>query len=132
MKKRIPRPERFALILLAVALTFMATMSLNAQSSRPRRVAPTPTPTPDTLLGPPPKSAPTVNRNAPLLDVKPAKPVGDAPPSTATNNVTNNRTAAPTGPDTTHAFQLFQQHQYAQAAKEAKAVAGSDPANSEA
>ena len=118
MKKRIPRPERFALILLAAALTFMATMSLNAQSSRPRRVAPTPTPTPDTLLGPPPRSAPNVDRNAPLLDVKPSKPVGVAPATTST--------------DTAHAFQLFQQHQYAQAAKEAKAVAAIDPANSEA
>ena len=125
MKNRIPRPEKFLLALFAVALLFMATMSLSAQSSRPRRIAPTPTPTPDTLLGPPPKSAPSVDKNAPLLDVKPAKPVGDAPASTATNT-------ASTTPDTAHAFQLFQQHQYAQAAKEAKAAAAADPTNAEA
>ena len=118
MKNQIPRLDRLALGLLAVALTFMASMSLSAQSSRPRRVAPAPTPTPDTLLGPPPKSAPSVDKNAPLLDVKPSKPVGEAPATTST--------------DTTHAFQLFQQHQYAQAAKEAKAIAAIDPANSEA
>jgi len=66
-----------------------------AQSSRPRRVAP-----PDTLLGPEPKSPPATDKNAPLLDVKPAKPVGNAPVSS----------------DTTHAFQFFQQKQYAAAA----------------
>jgi len=120
-----------ALIVFAAALMLMAAMSLPAQSSRPRRVAPTPTPTPDTLLGPPPKSSPTVNRNAPLLDVRPSKPVGDAPATTATNTTTNTAPAV-TGPDTTHAFQLFQQHQYAQAAREAKAVAAVDPTNSEA
>lgn len=126
MKNRIPSPEKFLLALFAVALLCMAAMSLSAQSSRPRRVAPTPTPTPDTLLGPPPKSAPSVDRNAPLLDVKPSKPVGDAP---TTNS---NSTSGSSTPDTAHAFQLFQQHQYAQAAKEAKAVAAGDPTNSEA
>jgi len=115
-------------MVFAVALLFMATMSLSAQSSRPRRVAPKPTPTPDTsLLGPPPKSAPSVDKNAPLIDVKPARPVGDAPTTTTTNAATTSAT-----PDTTHAFQLFQQHQYAQAAKEAKAIAAADPTNSEA
>src|SRR5438045_9791835 len=108
MKNHIPRLDRLALGFLAVALTFMASMSLPAQSSRPRRVAPAPTPTPDTLLGPPPKSSPATDKNAPLLDVKPAKPIGAAPASTST--------------DTTHAFQLFQQKQYAAAAKEAKAI----------
>ena len=124
MKNRIPRPERFVLALFGVALLFMAAMSLSGQSQRPRRVKPTPTPTPETLLGPPPKSPPSVDRNAPLLDVKPAKPVGDAP---ATNS-----TSRSSAPDTAHAFQLFQQHQYAQAAREARAVAASDPTNSEA
>src|SRR5215831_5069923 len=130
MKNRIPRPAKFVFVLFAIALTCMAAMSLSAQSSRPRRVAPAPTPTPDTLLGPPPKAAPSVDKNAPLLDVKPAKPVGDAPATVANNSPSTSN--APAGPDTTHAFQLFQQHQYAQAAKEAKAVAAADPANSEA
>src|SRR3954468_19093222 len=125
MKNRIPGPEKFVLALFAIALLFIAAMSLSAQSSRPRRVkpSPTPTPTPETLLGPPPKSAPSVDRNAPLLDVKPAKPVGDAPASSPTNSASTPTTS---GPDTTHAFQLFQQHQYAQAAREAKAVAATD------
>src|SRR5260370_29298124 len=79
--------------------------------SRPRRVSP-----PDTLLGPDPASAPATDRNAPLLDVKPAKPVG----------------AAPVSSDTTHAFQLLQQKQYAAAAKEAKQIAANDASNAEA
>ncbi len=136
MKNRIPRLESLVLALFALVLLFMATMSSSAQSSRPRRVKPTPTPTPETLLGPPPKAAPSTDRNAPLLDVRPAKPVGDAPVSTATNtsspSTASNTAPASTGPDTTHAFQLFQQHQYAQAAKEAKAVAATDPTNAEA
>src|SRR5205823_12337867 len=63
-----------------------------------------------------PKSSPATDKNAPLLDVKPANPVGSAPVSS----------------DTTHAFQLFQQKQYAAAAKEAKEIAAADPANAEA
>ncbi|MDX6559438.1 MAG: hypothetical protein QOF72_2487, partial [Blastocatellia bacterium] len=81
--------------------------------SRPRRVT---TPPPETLLGPEPKTPPTTDRNAPLLDVKPSKPVGNAPASA----------------DTTHAFQLFQQKQYAAAAQEAKQIAANDPGNAEA
>jgi len=69
------------------------------------------------LLGPEPKAPPPTDKNAPLLDVKPAKPVGNAPVSTG---------------DTTHAFQLLQQKQYAEAAKEAKQIAVADPGNSEA
>lgn len=118
MRHRIPSPGTFAITVFAAAAILAAAISLQAQSSRPRRVAPAPTPTPDTLLGPPPKSSPATDKNAPLLDVKPAKPIGDAPASSST--------------DTTQAFQLFQQKQYAQAAKEAKAIAANDPANAEA
>src|SRR5712692_1914897 len=97
---------------LIVTMAVLAlTITAEAQSSRPRRVTP-----PDTLLGPEPKSPPTTDKNAPLLDVKPAKPVGNAPVSS----------------DTTHAYQLFQQKQYAAAAQEAKQIANSDPGNSEA
>ena len=39
---------------------------------------------------------------------------------------------APVSSDTTHAFQLFQQKQYAAAAQEAKQIAASDPGNAEA
>jgi tetratricopeptide (TPR) repeat protein len=108
------------LLLIVVGAMLALAIGVNAQSSRPRRVTP-----PDTLLGPEPKSSPVTDKNAPLLDVKPAKPVGDAvvtttPPSTSSAG------------DTTHAFQLFQQKQYKAAAKEAKQIATNDPANSEA
>lgn len=101
---------------VAAVIASVAVVPAQAQSSRPRRVKPAPSPTPDSLLGPEPKSSPVANNNAPLLDVKPTKPVGNAPAST----------------DTTHAFQLFQQKQYAAAAKEAKDIARSDPGNGEA
>jgi tetratricopeptide (TPR) repeat protein len=106
-----------SLTLIVAIAALVSTLTANAQS-RPRRVAPTPTPspTPESLLGPEPKSSPVRNSSAPLLDVKPAKPIGSAPAST----------------DTMHAFQLFQQKQYAEAAKEAKAIAKTDPGNAEA
>src|SRR5438552_14486636 len=118
MKNLIPASRNTVLSLFAAGLILAGAVTLQAQSSRPRRVAPAPTPTPDTLLGPGPKSSPATDRNAPLLDVKPARPIGAAPASTST--------------DTTHAFQLFQQKQYAAAAKEAKAIAMIDPGNAEA
>src|SRR5438128_5706694 len=98
------------LILLSLVAVIALAVTVAAQS-RPRRVSP-----PDTLLGPEPKSSPATDKNAPLLDVRPANPVGSAPLSS----------------DTTHAFQLFQQKQYAAAAKEAKEIAASDPGNAEA
>src|SRR6266581_9323985 len=103
--------HRFRPLLITLCAGLALTIGVQAQSSRPRRVNP-----PDTLLGPEPKSPPATDKNAPLLDVKPAKPVGNAPVST----------------DTTHAFQLFQQKQYAAAAREAKEIATNDPGNAEA
>ena len=100
-----------SLIFAMAGTVLLVAATVPAQSSRPRRVAP-----PETLLGPEPKSPPATDRNAPLLDVKPAKPVGNAPVSS----------------DTTHAFQLFQQKQYAAAAAEAKQIAAADPTNAEA
>src|SRR5437588_10735294 len=105
----------FALRFVVAGFLLATTVAASAQT-RPRRVKPAPTPTPDSLLGPEPKPAPVANRNAPLLDVKPTKPVGDAPVSS----------------DTTHAYQLFQQKQYADAAKEARLIAKADPTNAEA
>src|SRR5256884_2231289 len=102
--------QKYSLILLSLVAVIALAVTIEAQS-RPRRVSP-----PDTLLGPEPKSSPATDKNAPLLDVKPANPVGSAPLSS----------------DTTHAFQLFQQKQYAAAAKEAKSIATIDPANAEA
>ncbi len=97
------------LVLLLMVICFGCSTSAPAQS-RPRRVKPA-----DTLLGPEPQPTKT-DKNAPLLDVQPAKPVGSAPVSS----------------DTTHAFQLFQNKQYAAAAKEAKEIAASDSTNMEA
>ena len=112
-------PERFVemieknvrqVIILACIIAAFSLVA-NAQSSRPRRVNP-----PDSLLGPEPRPAPATNKNAPLVDVRPAKPLGVGPVSA----------------DTSHAYELLQQKQYAAAAKEAKQIAASYPDNSEA
>jgi tetratricopeptide (TPR) repeat protein len=103
--------NRTFLIVVAVGIALATASFSSAQSSRPRRVKP-----PDTLLGPEPTPAPAANKNAPLVDVTPTKPVGPAPVSS----------------DTTHAYQLFQQKEYTDAAKEARAIAAADPANAEA
>src|SRR5437762_13253694 len=98
--------HRFRPLLITFCAGLALTIGVQAQSSRPRRVNP-----PDTLLGPEPRSPPTTDKNAPLLDVKPAKPLGNAPAST----------------DTTHAYQLFHQHQYAAAGKGGKQIANAHP-----
>ena len=106
-----------SIILLLVAGAF-------AQSTRPRRVQPKPEPKQtaakqDSLLLPQPTPTPAAkNTNVPLLDIKPVKPVADS--------------SAPVDTDTTHAYTMFQQKQYAVAAKEAKQIANLDPQNSEA
>ena len=107
------RNDKTWLVLASALVSLVVSITVGAQS-RPRRVT---QPPPDTsLLGPEPKASPVADKNAPLLDVKPAKPVGSAPVSA----------------DTTHAYQLFQQKQYAAAAKEAKEIANNDPGNAEA
>jgi predicted Zn-dependent protease len=91
------------------------------QSSRPRRVR-TQTqpvkPAEDPLLRPEPKPSPTARNssNRPLIDVQPVKPI--------VNTVG-------TG-DTSHAYQLLQQKQFAAAAAEAKRIAAQFPNDSEA
>src|SRR5882724_12543083 len=89
-----------------------------AQSSRPRRVKPAPKPAEDPLLRPEPKPSPTARNtsNRPLIDVQPMKPV--------VNTVGAG--------DTSHAYQLLQQKQFAAAAKEAKEIAARFPNDSEA
>src|SRR3979409_1550416 len=106
------RNPKLLLILLAAWILPVMAVAAEAQS-RPRRGT---APPPEALLGPEPKAPPSTDRNAPLLDVKPSKPVGTAPASS----------------DTTHAFQLFQQKQYAAAAQEAKQIAAGAPGNAEA
>ncbi|HUS10490.1 MAG TPA: tetratricopeptide repeat protein [Pyrinomonadaceae bacterium] len=91
------------------------------QSSRPRRVR-TQTqpakPAEEPLLRPEPKPSPTARNssNRPLIDVQPVKPI--------VNTVG-------TG-DTSHAYQLLQQKQFAPAAAEAKRIAAQFPNDSEA
>ena len=90
-----------------------------AQSSRPRRVKPQPVkPAEEPLLRPEPKASPTARNtsNRPLIDVQPVKPV--------VNTVGAG--------DTTRAYELLQQKQYAAAAKEAKAIAAQFPNDPEA
>lgn len=115
------KPFQQALIVAGLVL-ILVTVAV-AQSSRPRRTTTTPPPQQqDSLLLPQPTPAPTPRKsNTPLLDVQPVKPVGDVPVVPGTD----------TG-DTTHAYSLFQQGQYAEAAKEAKQLARTDPQNAEA
>jgi len=106
------------LVSLALSLVVLSGIVL-AQSSRPRRVKPKPaTPAEEPLLPPEPKPSPTAKNtaNRPLIDVQPVKPV--------VNTVGRG--------DTTHAYQLLQQKQFAEAAKEAKDIAAQFPNDSEA
>lgn len=102
---------------LSLSLVVLCGMVVG-QSSRPRRVKPATKPAEDPLLRPEPKPSPTARNNAnrPLIEVQPVKPV--------VNTVG-------TG-DTTHAYQLLQQKQFAEAAKEAKSIAAQFPNDSEA
>jgi tetratricopeptide (TPR) repeat protein len=113
--------------LLSLSAAFLlATVTFEAQTSRPRRVRQTPKttsstekPAGDSLLRPEPSAAPTAKRsdpNAPLLDVQPVKPVANTVASA----------------NTTHAYALLEQKQFAAAAKEAKDLAASYPNDPEA
>jgi tetratricopeptide (TPR) repeat protein len=100
-------------------VTLVFSGAVGAQSSRPRRVKqPPPKPADEPLLRPESKPTTTAksSSNAPLLDVQPVKPVA--------NTVASG--------DTSHAFQLLQQKQFAAAAKEAKDVAAQFPNDPEA
>ena len=124
MRSRSVLSQRF-LAFFAIFLLFGS--AVVAQTSRPRRVrqgskttASTEKPTSDPLLRPEPVSSPTAKRtdpNAPLLDVQPVKPVEN--------------TITPTA-DTSHAYTMLEQKQYAAAAKEAKELAGRSPNDPEA
>ncbi|MFN2491650.1 MAG: tetratricopeptide repeat protein [Pyrinomonadaceae bacterium] len=107
----------FKQLLLVALLLSLPSMGF-AQSSRPRRVRPPAKPAEEPLLRPEPKATPTTRNNSsrPLIDVQPVKPV--------VNTVG-------TG-DTSHAYQLLQQKQFAAAAKEAKALTEQFPNDPEA
>jgi tetratricopeptide (TPR) repeat protein len=109
----------FKRALLLGASLFLLSTVISAQSSRPRRVKPAPAkPAEEPLLRPEPKPSPTArnNPNAPLLTVQPVKPVVN--PIAAGN--------------TSHAYELLQQKQFAAAAKEARQVAANFPNDAEA
>jgi tetratricopeptide (TPR) repeat protein len=118
--KNFPMSVKFFQSVIVVSgMVCLVTAAASAQSTRPRRTQQKQ----DSLLLPQPTPTPAPrNNNVPLLDVKPVKPVGDAPPAAADTP----------GNDTTHAYTLFQQKQYAAAAKEAKQIAEKDNQNSEA
>src|ERR1043166_4515014 len=89
------------------------------QSSRPRRVKPQPVkPAEEPLLLPEPKPNSTAKNtsNRPLIEVQPVKP-----------GVNTGGTG-----DTSHAYELLQQKQFAAAAAEAKGIAAQFPNDSEA
>jgi predicted Zn-dependent protease len=100
-------------------LVSVSIANATAQTSRPRRVKPQPVkPAEEPLLRPQPQTSSTArtNPNAPLLEVQPVKPV--------VNTVGAG--------DTSHAYQLLQQRQFAAAAKEAKQLAEQYPNDPEA
>lgn len=112
--------ERYLYKLFVTALVLsIAAVTTSAQSSRPRRVKPQPAkPAEEPLLRPQTQTSTTArtNPNAPLLDVQPVKPVANT---------------VGTG-DTSHAYTLLQQRQFAAAAKEAKDLAALYPNDPEA
>lgn len=106
-------------IFLSAVVMLFTVGTVTAQSSRPRRVKPQPVkPAEEPLLRPQPQtsSSARTNPNAPLLEVQPVRPVV-------------NKVGAG---DTSHAYQLLQQRQFAAAAKEAKALAEQYPNDPEA
>ncbi|HEY6233166.1 MAG TPA: tetratricopeptide repeat protein [Pyrinomonadaceae bacterium] len=108
----------FRLLTLVLCLMILGGI-VAAQSSRPRRVKTQPAkPAEEPLLRPEPTPSPTARNNSsrPLIDVQPVKPV------------VNTISAG----DTTHAYQLLQQKQFAAAAAEAKQIAAQFPNDSEA
>jgi tetratricopeptide (TPR) repeat protein len=111
--------EYFKRFLSIAAIVFSFAALGQAQSSRPRRVVKQPEkPAEEPLLRPEPKPSPTArnNSNQPLIDVQPVRPV--------VNTVGAG--------DTSHAYQLLQQKQFAAAAKEAKDIAAQFPNDPEA
>jgi tetratricopeptide (TPR) repeat protein len=106
------------------AIFLLASVAIQAQTTRPRRTNKQPAqttrnPADDPLLRPEPQPSPTARRtssNDSLLDVQPVRPVAN--------------TVAPA--DTKHAYLLLEQKQFAAAAKEARELAESHPNDPEA
>ncbi|MFN2455830.1 MAG: tetratricopeptide repeat protein [Pyrinomonadaceae bacterium] len=107
---------RVAFIASLLTLTITANALAQSGSSRPRRVT-----------SATPSSSTSNSTNAPATNPVPTQ---SAPASSAAPNA-NARRAASTGGDTTRAYTLLQQKQYAAALKEAKTLTVSDPKNAE-
>ena len=110
-------------------MCLLVAAAIHGQTTRPRRTnkqtttqTTTRTPAEDPLLRPEPKPSPTARRsssNDSLLDVQPVRPVA-------------NTVASASSADTKHAYLLLEQRQFAEAAKEAKALTVSNPNDPEA
>ena len=96
--------------LSSIILVFAALTYAQSGSTRPRRVS-----QPQPASRPEANKTTTSSNNEPLLDVRDVKPASGAPTS-----------------DTSRAYSLLQQKQYAAAAKEAKQIAANNPKDSEA
>jgi tetratricopeptide (TPR) repeat protein len=105
-----------SIVFICAALSYA-----QAGSTRPRRV-PKPQPTPGTS---------TQSGNEPLLDPTPATPV-KMTTVTPTKTTTTATSPASSASSTARAYSLLQQKQFAEAAREAKQVAASEPDNAEA
>lgn len=99
-------------------LLFAASDYAQSGSVRPRRVNPPPAPADDTSAS----TTSTPDTGSPRIG---------SPANRAASNI-NTSGAASNGSDTSRAYSLFQQKQYAAAAREAKQVAANDPNNAEA
>lgn len=110
MVKIIARGIALGLLILSSA----GMISAQSGSVRPRRVNP-------------PQSSAQTNSSAEPEDARPTSNVNTSAPSNTVSNTASNG-----GGDTSRAYTLFQQKQYAQAAREAKQVAANNPQNAEA
>lgn len=100
-------------VALGILCVFTSLAAAQGGSTRPRRVAQ-------------PQATPRPNpQNEPLLNPTPAT-------STGTSSSTTAPVTSAGATSTSHAFALFQQQKYEEAAREAKQIAANEPNNSEA
>jgi tetratricopeptide (TPR) repeat protein len=104
--------------LLSALLAVAVNASAQSGATRPRRVSPNPAPTPQ-----PTRAA--SDTGSPASTTRRATTTPRTTPANSSRTTTGSAATA-------RAFELFQQKQYEAAAREAKLVTASDPANSEA
>ncbi len=127
MLKSMTRRDTALILTMISLLAVVSSTPAQSGATRPRRAIPTqpaqtPTPTPTTRRGADTASSPTTPAATPTATS--ARP--NTSPATATTTPASGAT------DTTRAYTLLQQKQYAEAAKEAAQVSARDPKNSEA